>query len=54
MENMLLSRNNFFIFCYKIIFQMKGIIYKVTLLCDNRCYIGQTIQEFSKRKASHK
>lgn len=33
---------------------MKGIIYKATLTLDNRCYIGQTTQELSKRKYRHK
>ena len=32
---------------------MKGIIYRATLL-DGRCYIGQTIQTLSSRKAKHK
>lgn len=33
--------------------QSFGIIYKATNLINNKCYIGQTVQKFKKRKSGH-
>lgn len=33
--------------------KMGGVIYKVTNLINGKCYIGQTIRSFSRRKSSH-
>lgn len=33
--------------------EILGSIYKVTNLCNNRCYIGQTSQKLEKRWKNH-